>query len=205
MSQVKLGLRDNTLDENADLADLLVTNMTGNVNYLTPSPGLATLTAKATAARAKQTARNVAGAALTLADSELVTADDELTAALTSTGEYIQSASGGDETKIVSSGAGVSAPAAPVGPLPAPTNLRASGGDLEGTADLQWDPVRGRTTYIVECATTAGGPWTQIYVGSRSSTTATGLISGAQYWFRVRAVGAAGPGPWSDPATKRAS
>ena len=33
----------------------------------------------------------------------------------------------------------------------------------------------------------------------------TRLTSGTQYWFRVRAIGAAGPSAWSDPATKRAT
>lgn len=205
MAQVKLGLRDKTLDEKADLADLFVTNMTGNATYPNPSPVLATLTGKASAARTKQTARNAASAALALAEQQLAIAETELVTALTSEGEYIQSASGGDAVKIASAGAEVSGPSGPVGPMPAPQNLRASGGDLEGTADLQWDPVRGRSSYIVECAQAAAGPWTQVYVGSKSSTTATALTSGTPYWFRVRAVGAAGPGPWSDPATKRAT
>jgi hypothetical protein len=30
----------------------------------------------------------------------------------------------------------------------------------------------------------------------------SGLASGQRVWVRVRAIGAAGPGPWSDPATK---
>jgi hypothetical protein len=205
MAQVKLALRDKSLDQKADLADLLVTNMTGNATYANPSPALATLTTKATAARTKQTARNSALAALTLADEELATAEAELDGALTDEGAYIQSASGGDSTKIASSGAPIAPPSGPVGPMPAPQNLRATGGDLEGTADLQWDPVRGAKSYIGECASAATGPWTQVYVGSKSSTTADGLTSGTTYWFRVRAVGAAGPGPWSDPATKRAT
>lgn len=33
----------------------------------------------------------------------------------------------------------------------------------------------------------------------------TGLTSGTQYWFSVRAIGAAGPSAWRDPATKRAT
>jgi hypothetical protein len=31
------------------------------------------------------------------------------------------------------------------------------------------------------------------------------LVSGTQYWFRVRTIGAAGPSAWSDPAIKRAT
>lgn len=42
--------------------------------------------------------------------------------------------------------------------MPAPQNLLATGGDLEGEADLQWDPVYGRNAYIGECAEDVAGP-----------------------------------------------
>jgi len=45
----------------------------------------------------------------------------------------------------------------------------------------------------------------QCYVGKASSCTVPGLTSGTQYWFQVSAIRAAGPGAWSDPATKRAT
>ena len=41
-----------------------------------------------------------------------------------------------------------------------PQGLQSSGGDLEGTIDLQWEPVRGRYNYFLECAQDANGPWT---------------------------------------------
>ena len=95
---------------------------------------------------------------------------------------------------------------APVGQLPQPANLVATGGDLEGTVDLSWDALRrGVQTYIAQQATSPSGPWTQCYVGKASSCTVTGLTSGTQYWFQVCAIGAAGPSAWSDPATKRAT
>jgi hypothetical protein len=31
------------------------------------------------------------------------------------------------------------------------------------------------------------------------------LVSGTEYWYRVKALGAAGPSPWSDRASKRAT
>ncbi|MBI3853487.1 MAG: hypothetical protein HY298_24835 [Verrucomicrobia bacterium] len=45
-----------------------------------------------------------------------------------------------------------------VGPMPAPQNLSATGGDQEGEVDLTWDPVDGRDTYIGEQAAAASGP-----------------------------------------------
>ena len=96
--------------------------------------------------------------------------------------------------------------APPVGTLPQPANLAASGGDLDGTVDLTWDAIRrGVQSYVAEQATASSGPWTQCYVGKASKCTVTGLTSGTQYWFQVKAIGAAGPSAWSDPATKRAT
>jgi hypothetical protein len=60
-------------------------------------------------------------------------------------------------------------------------------------------------TCVAQQATSSIGPWTQCYVGQASSCTVTGLTSGTQYWFQVRAIGAAGPSAWSDPTTKRAT
>ena len=95
---------------------------------------------------------------------------------------------------------------APVGTLPQPANFAATGGDLEGSLDLSWDAIRrGVQTYIAEQAASASGPWTQRYVGKASKCTVSGLSSGTQYWFQVRAIGAAGPSDWSDAATKRAA
>ena len=95
---------------------------------------------------------------------------------------------------------------APVGRLPQPANLVATGGDLDGTVDLAWDPIkRGVQTYVAERATAAAGPYTQCYIGKASSCTDTSLVSGTEYWYRVRALGAAGPSAWSDRASKRAT
>jgi len=93
----------------------------------------------------------------------------------------------------------------PVGPMPAPQNLSATAGDLDGEVDLSWEPVSGRDTYVGEHSISATGPWTQFYIGKKSGTTATGLASATMYWFRIRAVGTAGSGPFSDIAQKRAT
>jgi hypothetical protein len=76
---------------------------------------------------------------------------------------------------------------------------------MEGEVDLACDPVHGRDSYIAECASNALGPWTQFYVGKKSTFTAGSLAPGQLCYFRMCAVGPLGSGPWSDIAQKRAS
>ena len=63
----------------------------------------------------------------------------------------------------------------------------------------------GASSYVFECATNPNGPWTPVEVTSRASTVATELTSGTKYWFHMRAGGAAGPDPWSEPVVKMAA
>ena len=93
----------------------------------------------------------------------------------------------------------------PLGVLPAPQNLRGKLGKLDGTIDVFWKSVAGRDFYTLECAPAATGPWTEDYKGKAGRATCSGLTSGSEYFFRVRAWGAAGPGAWSDISKKRAA
>jgi len=44
------------------------------------------------------------------------------------------------------------------------------------------------------------GSWAHALTTTKSSVTITELASGKKRWLRVRAIGALGAGPWSDPA-----
>ena len=183
----------------------IVTKMTGNSPFTT-------LATKTTALGTQVTALSAANAAYLAAAqtaSQMLTARDNQHAATEAAARDL----GGrrrsphhDAATLQSGGWELQAARAPVGQLPQPANLVATGGDLEGTVDLSWDALRrGVQTYIAQQAISPSGPWTQCYVGKASSCTVTGLTSGTQYWFQVCAIGAAGPSAWSDPATKRAT
>jgi len=129
--------------------------------------------------------------------------EDALDLRLTQLASYVDNASGGDEGKILSSGmnlrAGRAATALPGQVLA----LSATASDAEGQIDLAWDPTDGAKSYTVDLSTTSGtGPWANKTVVTKSSVTIDALTSGQRVWFRVAAIGAAGQGPWSDPATK---
>ncbi|MEY4918621.1 MAG: hypothetical protein RL616_2534 [Verrucomicrobiota bacterium] len=181
------------------------TALTGNAAFTTPTPTLAAFTTLITTAQTKLTAADAAQQAAKLATADKDAAITALLAGVKQLANYVSMTANGDGLKIQSAGFSLKSTANPVGEMPAPGNLSATGGDLEGECDLHWNPVNGRTNYLGEHRTTPSGPWNPFYGGKKSSATATGLVSGTQYDFRVRAVGAAGPGAWSDLAQSRAT
>jgi hypothetical protein len=124
---------------------------------------------------------------------------------LASLGSGVEQIAEGDTAVVLASGFGVQAERAPVGPLGAPQNLRATTADIEGQVEARWNKVRGANAYIVECAPESGGEWKQTAVITRVNCVIPGLESGKKYRVRVCAVGATGQGPWSDEAVKMAA
>jgi len=205
MKKVKVPLSTMVLDEKVQLLQNVVTGLTGNAAFSTPSPSVGDLTALRTSVVNKINEIEAANDQLAVLYAERDALELLVDNALLQEAGYVQGASGGDEVKILSTGFTVRGGRAPVGPLPAPSDLHSNYGAEEGSVECQWDRVRGAQAYFVECSSTANGPWNQVYTGTSTHCTLTGLIPGSQYWFRVRALGAAGLGPWSDPTTKRAA
>lgn len=98
------------------------------------------------------------------------------------------------------------AAASAVGPLSAPIDFLATIGDDPGEMDLTWSAVKGRRYYDVEYRLNVdGSAWKRLDPSpTKSKATVSGLESGKEYIFRVRAVGTAGPSPWSDVSIGRA-
>ena len=195
-----------SLDTPAFIARMreISTALTGNPVFAALAPRLPAFNTVVDALETRNTTYHatvqLADQQLTERDTERVTAEDAI--------RVLASASEAEtvgEADLLSGGWHLTSPPVPVGAMTAPQNLSGTGGDQAGEADLLWGPVSGRDTYIAEQSGSATGPWTQCYVGKKSSYTVGGLVSGQLYYFRVRAVGSAGPGPWSDIATARAS
>ncbi len=202
--KVKLSLDGLTPPEKVLLANTVVTSMTGNPNFPTPNPPLATVTTKATALNT-----SIGGYDTTKAASETALAQrnqDELglDGALTQLAAYVENASGGDPTKIESAGMAVRAERTPPAIPGQVMSLVLTEGDFPGTLDAAWDPQRSSKIYELQTSPDpmSEASWVAKGSSTRSRTTLEGLTGGTKMWVRVRAVGAAGPGPWSDPATK---
>ncbi len=121
---------------------------------------------------------------------------------------YVQAQCNEDALKIASCGFGTRKAPSPVGILDAPKNLRAARGKVSGDLDVRWDGVRGRIMYALYIC--AGDPkveadWSLLLQTSKNFHTAINLVSDAVYYFRVVAIGTAGPGPVSDSAWSKAA
>ena len=119
-------------------------------------------------------------------------------------GNHVDDVSQGDPAKIASAGLEHFFPgdAPDIGKLQRPESLSAAEGDKEGEIDLNWDSVRGAKSYEIAISPQNPNNWTHAATAVPSKHTIKGLDSGKRYWFRVAAIGAAGRGPWSDPAIK---
>lgn len=205
MAKPKLELKKKTDDAFQNFVDAVLAAMTGNANFPTPMPALADVTTQQTAFKTALADQKAAKIALTQATVTKDDARDALEVLVTHLANYVEIASGGDEAKILSAGLQVRTPAAPVGAVTAPGDLAATAGDNEGEVDLSCDPVAGASSYEWQCRLHQdGAAWQPAKTSTNSRITVSGLTPGTMYAFRVRALGSAGPGPWSDEATKRA-
>lgn len=73
-------------------------------------------------------------------------------------------------------------------------------GQNPGTVTLRWQRVKGATTYLIQYAAAATLPsaFNREESVTRAKYAITALVSGVRYWFRVAALGAAGPSPWTN-------
>jgi hypothetical protein len=202
-AKVKLNLRKLTVEEKIVFAKQIVTSMTGNANFTTPVPALAgvttTIAAAETANADLENARKIALTKASTLDDKL----SDLDIILNQLCAYVENTAKGDETKIKSAGMSIRSSNAPIGIPAAPGNFLAAA-ITEAEMELTWDVVNGAKSYIVQFTTdvSASSNWTLATACTKSKATVKNLESGKKYWFRVAALGSAGQGPWSDPATK---
>lgn len=70
--------------------------------------------------------------------------------------------------------------------LTAPANLTV-GGATTSSLDVSWDAVTGADGYYLYQGPTGGGPWTEVYTGSGTSYTDSGLTADTDYYYAVKA------------------
>lgn len=205
MARIKLNLSRIPVSEKIDKARQIVRALTGNPDFPTPTPPLASVTTATndldTATGAAQASRQEAKAKTTDQNDK----EDVLDKLLTQLAAYVESVAGDDQKKIQGAGMDTRAPSVSATEPPAPPSaLAATAGDHDGEIDLSWDTTTGAKSYAIEKSSDPPTPtsWAHAGISTKSSATITTLASGTRYWFRVAAVGTSGQSGWSDPATK---
>lgn len=118
---------------------------------------------------------------------------------------FCEAAQPNNDAALVGTGLPMRGAPQSVGPLSPPGNLAATAGDNEGEIELSCDPVAGANSYEWQCRLhTDAAQWEPAKPSTASKVTLGGLTPGQSYAFRVRGIGSAGPGPWSDETVKRA-
>jgi hypothetical protein len=204
MAKPKLNLALLTCDQKLTLYNEIKTRMTGNANF--PNPPLTMVAYGALITTSTTTNAEWTDAQLVAKQKTVnrVAAFDAADAASSQLEAYVEGASGGDAAKIESAGMNVRSDRTPPQVPAQVLSLVLTAGDFPATLDVAFDPQAGAKSYEVQ---TSPDPmtepsWTFKMSLAKSSGTIAGLTSGSKAWARVRAVGAAGVGPWSDPATK---
>lgn len=206
MKKVKSNVSSKADLELAGYGDAIVESMTGNAEFPTPDPTLATLTGDAQAIRGKIAQIADLDAQRDVAIGQLATLNQTARNNIRMMADYVQDKSDGNPDKILSSGFEVAGEPEPMGELDAVQNLRVKFSNVEGQLISRWKKVPGASSYIVQYTLNPdAGPWLQAAVTTRVSHKITGLTPGQKYWVRVCAVGAAGAGPWSDVTCKMAA
>lgn len=207
MTKLKLELKQKNTGEKIALGQNHITAMTGNVTY----PAASRVPSDA-AIQTVQDNLVAAAAAVDAAETvwkqriqEREAAEEAWEVKITARAGYCEALTPGDAVALASTGFPLRGSPSPIGELPAPGDLRATAGSNEGEVDLRCDTVKGASSYEWECRLHDGNPpWAAIKTSTTVKITATGLTPGALYAFRVRAIGSAGPGAWSDEAVERA-
>jgi hypothetical protein len=209
MSKVSRDFKKKTVTEKIEAVDPIAAACATNPNVPTVAPLVTAFVAAKEELKTANDIWNTADAAAKAATTARTLKEKAVDNAFEALAVGVENDTKGDAVKIHTTTLPTYEPGAgsPVGLLPAPTGAAASSGDLEGSCDFQWNTVKGKTSFVVQFCADPMSPagWKQFAVVTKSSATVTGLVSGQKYWFRVAAVGAAGQGPWSDPAMANAT
>ena len=175
----------------------IVTAMTNNPSYASPSPALASVT---TAINDFSVALNNAANGGTTLTAIKNTKRQALTALLRHLASYVHVTCNGDMAALLSSGFPTQkAVRTPVGILPPPVppvlQLGARSGDLVASVT----PIPNCSIYMWRLALdSAPETYVQTVPTTAARITFSGLTPGQNYSVDVNAIGSAGPSDWSD-------
>jgi len=179
----------------------VITLMTGNTKYPTPTPTLAALT---TSVNDFETAVHDALDGGKIAIATRNAARVSLLAQMRQLAAYVQASCEADLLTLISSGFDAVRAPSPVATLPAPQNPRLGLTDKSGELLFRFDRVKNAYNYSVQTAPAATGPWEDEDLSTTTRVIIGGLTPGEVIWARACANGSAGASEWTAPTTAMA-
>jgi hypothetical protein len=179
----------------------VITLMTGNTQYPTPSPTLAEVT---TSVNDFETAVHDALDGGKIAIATRNAAREALLALMRQLAAYVQGHCNADLLALISSGFDPVRAPSRAGTLPAPQNPRLSLTDKSGELLFKFDRVKNAYNYSIQTAPAASGPWEDEDLSTVSRVVIGGLTPGEVIWARACANGSAGASEWTAPTTAMA-
>ena len=177
----------------------IITLMTGNANFTTPSPPLATVTSAVdqfdslvqealNGDRIVIAARNAARASLLSLMRQLAS--------------YVQGQCAGDVAILVSSGF-KSIKQKSTSVIPAvPTGARLTPGPNTCTLMFRFGRDRNVSNFSIQVADDSEGPWTDWGLSNKTRVLLENLTPLRTKWARARSNGAAGSSDWTEPTSR---
>jgi hypothetical protein len=202
MAQIKSNLSSLTIAELIQLGKNVHTALTGNANVPTPNPALTALQTLNTNAEAANDAYQAGKDTLAALKAARDTAVQALKDGLRTEAFTVEVATGGVAAKIITTGFAVKSSGAPIGIPTQVLNLKLVAGDMDGTLKATWKKVRGADSYEINVCPDPITTWSPKGTVTKTRVLLNSFTSGQRIWMRVRAIGAAGEGPWSDPSVK---
>ena len=186
-------------DEFNTFAQHIIDSITGNKNYLTPTPTLAAITTARTEFNTALAAMRNGGKGNTVVKNQKRATLEELLGALSL---YIQMNCKNDMGILLSSGFNARKESDPVGILLKPENFKVQIGPNSGSIKLSVNKITGANAYIYKWALTPITEQTAWETEVSSSTvTIKNLTLGKEYAFKVAGKGAADEVVYSDIIT----
>ena len=176
--------------------DSIIAALTGNGAFPTPSPTLATITAAYQDYVAKRSAAAGGGR---LATAQFADSRTALIRLMRELALDLQKDSGGDRTKLVSTGFPLRRDNLTAVALAAPRGLRVQRGAISGQLIVRCGASRQAKVYLWRYATAqAPATWIQMPTTTRAQTVIAGLAPGTQYLVQASLRSPAGESDWSD-------
>jgi hypothetical protein len=204
MASIVTGLTRMTDVQVIQFAKQVHSALTANPNVPIPNPPLSTLQNLIATAESSIDAYEAEKAILRNKKNLRDEAVKALCNGLRLEADTVQAATSGDPDKMETAGFRTGKRPCPVGIPAQVTRLVLKAGPIESTLKAGWKPVRGVKVYELESSPDpiVANTWTFKGTATKAKATINSFVSGTRIWLHVRAIGAAGPGPWSDPAVK---